>query len=92
MALKRVLLVVRGRVQGAFFEATAQREARRLGLAGYVTDCDDGAVKLSAEGEEEELRELIAWAQKGPTASRVDSVDVRWGSYGGQFDDFRVIG
>ena len=36
MAQKRIHLVVRGRVQGVFFRASAQREARQLGLTGYV--------------------------------------------------------
>ncbi len=90
MALKRVHLIVRGRVQGVFFEATAQREARRLGLTGSVSNRKDGAIELTVEGEEEELREIIAWSQKGPTAARVDGVEVRWRSYTGQFSDFRA--
>lgn len=90
MALKRVNLIVRGRVQGVFFEASAQREARRLGLTGSVAGRRDGSLEFTVEGEEDVLRELVAWAQKGPTAARVDGVDVRWRSYTGQFSDFRA--
>jgi acylphosphatase len=90
MALKRVNLIVRGRVQGVFFEATAQREARRLGLTGWVGNRRDGSIELLVEGEEDTLREIVAWSQKGPSAARVDGVDVRWRSYTGQFHDFRT--
>jgi acylphosphatase len=91
MALKQVQLVVRGRVQGVFFRASAQREAKRLGLTGWVKNRSDGSVETVAEGEEEGLKELIAWANKGPSAARVDRVDVRWRSFSGEFFDYRIV-
>ena len=90
MALKQLHLTVRGRVQGVFFRASTQREARRLGLTGWVKNRSDGAVEILAEGEETSIRELHGWAQKGPTAARVDRVDTRWRSFTGDFPDFRI--
>jgi acylphosphatase len=91
MALKQVQLLVRGRVQGVFFRASTQREARRLGLTGWVKNRPDGPVEILAEGEEDELKELIAWANRGPSAARVERVDIRWRSFVGDFPDFRII-
>ena len=79
MGQKRIHLVVRGRVQDVFFRASAQREARRL------------AVELIAEGEEDQVKDLLAWAQHGPSTARVDKVDTRWRSYTGEFADFRIM-
>lgn len=90
MALKQLHLVIRGRVQGVYFRASAQREARRLGLCGWVRNRADGCVEIVAEGEEIQIRELYGWAQKGPGAARVERVDVRWRSYTGEFPDFRI--
>jgi len=90
MALKQLHLVVRGRVQGVYFRASTQREARRLGLTGWVKNRSDGSVEVLAEGEETSIRELYSWAQKGPSAARVDRVDTRWRSFTGEFSDFRV--
>jgi acylphosphatase len=90
MSLKQVQLVVRGRVQGVFFRASTQREARRLGLTGWVKNRGDGAVEMLAEGEETALRQLCMWAERGPTAARVEDVQVRWRSYSGEFPDFRI--
>lgn len=90
MSLKQVHLFVRGRVQGVFFRASAQREARRLGLTGWVKNRADSAVELLLEGEEEAIKELVGWAYKGPGAARVDTVDVRWRSFTGEFSDFRI--
>ena len=91
MGLKQVRLFVRGRVQGVFFRASAQREARRLGLTGWVKNRPDGAVEILAEGEEEALKDLIGWANRGPTAARVEHVDVRWRGFAGDFSDFRIV-
>ena len=68
---KQVHCMVRGRVQGVFFRASAQREARRLGLTGWVKNTSDGSVEILVEGEDERVREFLQWAQKGPSAARV---------------------
>ena len=91
MGLKQVQLFVRGRVQGVFFRASAQREAKRLGLTGWVKNRPDGTVELIAEGEEDELKELIVWANHGPSNARVERVDVRWRGFVGDFSDFRIV-
>ena len=87
----RVRVLIAGRVQGVFFRASAQREARRLGVCGWVKNRNDGAVEILAEGEEQSVRELYGWAQKGPSAARVERVDTRWRSYTGDHHDFRIV-
>jgi acylphosphatase len=91
MALKQLLLVVKGRVQGVYFLSSTQREAKRLGLSGWVKNRPDGTVEILAEGEELAIRELYGWAQKGPSAARVDRVDTRWRSFTGEYADFRIV-
>jgi len=91
MALKQLHMVVRGRVQGVYFRASAQREARRLGVCGWIRNRADGALEIVAEGEEAAVRDLHGWAQKGPSAARVDKVDTRWRSYVGEYSDFRIM-
>ena len=91
MALKQLQLVVRGRVQGVYFRASTQREARRLGLSGWVKNRADGSDRDPGGGEEVAIRELYGWAQKGPSAARVDRVDTRWRSFTGEFAEFRIV-
>jgi len=91
MGLKQVHVIVRGRVQGVFFRASTQREAKRLGLTGWVKNRPDGGVEVLAEGEEDGLKELIAWANRGPSAARVERVDARWRSFVGDFSVFRIV-
>jgi acylphosphatase len=91
MAIKCVQIMVRGRVTGVFFRAATQREARRLGVTGWVRNRNDASVEILAEGEEDSIKELVSWAHHGPSAARVENVDVRYRSYSGEFSDFRIV-
>lgn len=91
MGLKRIQVVVRGRVQGVFFRASAQREARQLGLTGWVKNRPDGAVEVVAEGEEDNVKDFLAWTQHGPSTARVDKIETKWRSYTGEFAEFRIV-
>ncbi len=90
MGQKRIHLFVRGRVQGVYFRATAQREARQHGLSGWVKNRLDGSVEIVAEGEEDDVKDFLSWAHAGPSTARVDDVEVRWRSYTGEYTDFRI--
>lgn len=68
---------VRGRVQGVGFRWNARKEARRLGLAGWVRNEDDGSVLVVARGEAGELDAFEGWLAEGPAAARVDAVERR---------------
>ena len=67
--------IVRGRVQGVNFRATAAQEARRLGLSGRIWNRDDGAVEAEAEGADDALARFEAWLHRGPSHARVESVE-----------------
>ena len=91
MSNKCVHIFVRGRVTGVFFRAAAQREARRLGVTGWVKNRNDASVEILAEGDEESVKEIVGWSHHGPSAARVEHVDVRYRSYTGEFPDFRIV-
>ena len=73
-----VHLIVRGRVQGVFYRASAQKEAEGLGLTGWVKNCDDGSVEIHAEGSKAKLEELVAWCRRGPALASVANIDLNW--------------
>jgi acylphosphatase len=54
----------------------ATSEARRLGLHGWVRNCDDGSVEGVVEGPADRVAELLAWCRTGPPAARVDGLSV----------------
>ena len=91
MAQKRIHLVIRGRVQGVYFRAATQREARRLGITGWIKNRPDGSIELVAEGDEDAIKELTNWTSHGPSTARVDHVDTRWRGYTGEFPEFQIV-
>jgi acylphosphatase len=53
--------------------------ARRLGLAGWVRNGEDGeTVEVVAEGDEASLRALEAALREGPRHAAVDAVESAW--------------
>jgi acylphosphatase len=72
---QRVHVVVRGYVQGVKFRYSAQRQARSLGLNGWVRNAPDGSVEAVVEGEPEAMRSFVTWMHSGPSGASVDSVD-----------------
>ena len=65
---------VSGRVQGVGYRFALRDEALRLGITGWVRNCADGSVEALLQGDDEAVAQVVAWAQRGPRAARVDAV------------------
>ena len=68
-------VVVRGRVQGVFFRDSAQQEAEREGVAGWIRNRDDGAVEAVFEGDPEAVERLVECCRSGPSSADVEDVE-----------------
>lgn len=68
-------VVVHGDVQGVFFRDTTRDEAERRGVAGWVTNRDDGAVEAVFEGDPEAVAALVAFCREGPSRASVERVE-----------------
>ena len=75
---ERLDATVRGRVQGVGYRYFALREARRLGVDGWVANESDGSVRVVAEGPRTALDALVERLAEGPPAGWVDAVATRW--------------
>ena len=72
---RAVELRVTGRVQGVSYRWYAVREARRLGLTGWVRNEPDGSVVAHLEGPDSAVEEMVTWCRKGPPSAAVDRVE-----------------
>ncbi len=86
----RAHVFVSGRVQGVFFRDYTRRMANKHGVTGWVRNLPDGRVEAIFEGEEEDVKKMIEWCHVGSPASRVDSVEVSFEPYTGEFENFRI--
>ena len=67
---------VTGHVQGVFYRAWAQGQARELAVSGWIRNCPDGAVEAHLQGEQDAVERMIERMRNGPSNARVDEVDV----------------
>lgn len=87
----RARVVVAGRVQGVFFRYSAQELANRLKVLGWVKNRWDGKVEAVFEGERNVVKQMIEWCHKGPPGAHVQSVDMHWEDYVGEYDQFSIV-
>lgn len=66
--------IVSGRVQGVGFRWYVEKEARAIGVGGWVRNTDDGSVEVLAHGAEDQLVRLRKSLEQGPRAARIDEV------------------
>lgn len=88
--MKAVKVKVSGRVQGVYFRASTQKQAKSLGIKGTVKNLDDGSVYIEAEGNKENLDLFISWCKSGPPAARVDDFTCEETEVK-HFDSFSII-
>jgi len=90
MNLKRIHIFITGRVQGVFFRQSTRVMAIKNNVNGWVHNLDDGRVEIIAEGETQNIDNLVTWCKTGPANSRVDEFELSNENYIGEFENFDV--
>ena len=85
----RARLLISGIVQGVGYRWSCNREARSLGLTGWVRNLPDGRVEAVAQGTREQVERLIKWCYRGPSEAQVSDIAV---SYEDALEDFKDFG
>lgn len=67
---------ITGRVQGVWFRGWTRREARRLGLRGWVRNEPDGSVLALIAGPDDALSDMVKAMHRGPRHARVERVEI----------------
>ncbi|MBI5881421.1 acylphosphatase [archaeon] len=76
MALKRVHIILKGKVTGVFFREFAKQEANRRGIVGYAKNIKD-EVEIVAQGEAMKIEDFIKQCKKGPMNAFVQSSEIK---------------
>jgi acylphosphatase len=87
---ERLEAVVHGRVHGVGFRVFVRREARHLGLAGWVANESGQRVQCVAEGPRTALESLLGLLREGPPGAWVERVDAGWRVATGEFAGFDI--
>jgi acylphosphatase len=88
--MQRIHAVVKGKVQGVYFRAHTKKLADELNIKGWVKNLENGGVEVVAEGEEDQIKQMVQFLHKGSPESRVDSVEIKNEKPVGVFKDFSI--
>ena len=73
-----VHLVIKGKVQGVFYRASAKKAAVQLTITGWIRNKENGDVEALATGNTIQLNEFIGWCRLGPEGAKVTAVVETW--------------
>jgi len=88
--MKRLHVLISGRVQGVAFRHYTVKTALSLNLKGWVKNLSDGRVETVFEGEDNPVDAMLEWCRKGPSLARVNHIDVAEEPFSGHFQDFNI--
>jgi acylphosphatase len=88
--ISRLHTVIEGRVQGVGFRYFVLNKAQQLNITGWVRNTAEGDVEVLAEGDRDELEELLLALRKGPRSAVVTNTQEKWDSPLGEFQNFNV--
>lgn len=88
--MKRVRILIEGKLQGANFRYHTQQEAQKLGLTGFVRNLSDGRIEIDAQGDDASVEKILAWCQEGPQSAQLKSILFRYDEPAEHGTDFVV--
>ena len=88
--MKRIHIIISGRVQGVWFRHNTNIIGNKLGLKGFVRNLPNGNVEVVAEGSEEKLEQLINFCKTGPEGSKVENIKIKYEKPNSEFATFSI--
>lgn len=88
--IRRLMVVVHGRVQGVGFRFTTVEIARNFEITGYVQNMMDGSVKILAEGDASELDRFMDGVRSSHIYRYVIREDLTWHEPAGDLEAFSI--
>ncbi len=75
--LKHYNITVTGKVQGVWYRKSTWIKAEELRIKGYVMNLPNGSVYIEAEGDQNQLQNLLKWCSEGPEYAIVDHISFK---------------
>ena len=88
--MKRIKVLISGKVQGVSFRTFIKHMAVSLNLKGYVKNLSSGEVEAIFQGEDKAIKEIINNCKKGTLASKVIDIKITEESNKSEFNGFEI--
>jgi len=89
--MKRVHVIVEGRVQGVGFRYFVQHEALKRQLTGWVKNNDDGTVEMEAQGHESAVQLFLDTIEAGTMFAKVSRMYIEQRDVRPDEKQFRIM-
>jgi len=73
-----VHILVSGNVHGVGFRQYVKYHAKKLNVAGWITNLPNGKVEAVFQGPENGVMEMVKVSKRGPFLADVENVEVDW--------------
>lgn len=88
--MRTIRMIVKGKVQGVYYRASAKKTAGQLSIRGWIKNLPDRNVEINAIGSEELIQKFIDWCRQGPLGAVVHEVIVE-DIPEEEFTEFRIL-
>ena len=78
-------------MQGVFFRQSTLLQAQSLGVKGWARNLSDGRVEAVFEGDKSAVQKLVDYCRHGPTAAKVENIEINYEKYKGEFSGFETF-
>jgi len=87
--MKRVRIIVSGRVQGVFYRAETKKMADKLKVKGFIRNVNNN-VEAVFEGSDKDVDRLVEFCRNGPIGAIVEDIRILEEKYKNEFKDFEI--
>ena len=87
---KSVRIYIDGTVQGVFFRGFVKENAERYNVKGFVRNLEDGRVEIFAEGDANDVNQMIEIVKKGPKHAQIKKATIKPEKFQ-DFKNFKIL-
>ncbi len=88
--MKRVHLILSGKVHEVTFRDFIRKEAEKGDITGFVRNLQDGTVEVVGEGDEDKLKIFVRECKRGPLLAFVKEAKETYSEPTGEYDGFSI--
>lgn len=88
---RRADITVSGLVQGVGFRYMVRGAARQCRLKGEVENLEDETVRITCEGEEEDIEKFVEEVRSAEKPIEIDDVHIEYSEPTGGFKSFKIV-
>jgi len=81
---------ISGKVQGVWFRDSAQKQAEKQNIKGWVRNLEDGRVEVMACGDSKDIKIFVEWLKGGPPLAIVEKFEPKEHSWE-EHQTFRIL-